>query len=129
MTEEKLYDLDRDDLIQELVNKTGINIVGGYYSGRADMYVNSQSTADGYEIYTITGAYDNRTDFHHDVFYYEPSAEEILSRLKDLDEGDTIEIEELEWLDQDEDAIIRYLLENYEEEYDEIHEIIKESGE
>ncbi len=129
ITEEKLYEMDRDELIQELVNKTGINIVGGYYSGRADMYVNSQCTADGYEIYTITGAYDRRTDWECDVFYYEPSAEAILSRFEELDEGDTIEIEELEWLDQDEGAIIDYLLLNFSEEYDEIHEIIEQSGE
>ena len=46
-----------------------------------------------------------------------------------MDEGDTYFITDLDLLFQDEDAVISYLLENYEEEYDEIHEIIKESGE
>ena len=35
----------------------------------------------------------------------------------------------MEWLDQDEGAIIDFLLLNYSDDYDEIHEIIKESGE
>ena len=127
MTEDKLYELDRDELIEELQKKTGIKIAEDEYN--ADLYISSQSTADGYEIYTITDGTYNSLNPEWDVFYYEPSAKEILNRIRDLHEGDTVQIEEMEWLDQDEDAIISYLLENYEEEYDEIHEIIKESGE
>ena len=129
MTEDKLYELDRDELIKELEKKTGIEIVDGYSSKGAELYIGSQTTADGYEIYTITNGSWRDLNPEYDIFYYEPPAEAILERFAELDEGDVVLIEETEWLSQEEDKIIDYLLENYVEEYDEIHEIIKESGE
>ena len=127
MTEDKLYELDRDELITVLESKLEITISEDEYN--ADLFISSQSTADGYEIYTITDGTYNALNPEWDVFYYEPSAEEILKRLEQLDPGDKVQIEEMEWLDQDEGAIIDFLLLNYSEDYDEIHEIIKESGE
>ena len=128
MTEDKLYELDRDELQRELEEKTGIKFDDESYDGDYNLYENN--TSDGYTIYQFSDRdLNNRIDFENDVFYYEPEATEILSRLEYMDEGDTYFIADLDLLFQDENAVISYLLENYEEEYDEIHEIIKESGE
>ena len=127
MKEEQLYELDRDELITELEKIMEITISEDCYN--ADLYIGSLLTADGYEIYTISSGSFRDLSPEWDIFYYEPSAEAILERLLDLDPGDKVQIDEMEWLDQDEGAIIDFLLLNYADEYDEIHEIIKESGE
>ncbi len=127
MTEDKLYELDRDDLIKELENKLEITI-SEELVGNADLYIDSLSTADGYEIYAIYQEM-RYLNTEYDLFYYEPSAEEILNRLEELDSGDKVYITDMEILSQDENAIIDYLMLNFSDEYDEINEIIEESGE
>ena len=68
MTEDKLYELDRDELITELESKLEITISEDEYN--ANLFISSQSTADGYEIYTITDGSYNSLNPEWDMFYY-----------------------------------------------------------
>ncbi len=126
--DDELYELDRDQLQKELEDATGIQFDDESYDGDYNLYENS--TSDGYTIYQFSDRdLNNRIDFENDVFYYEPEAIEILSRIEYLDKGDTYFLTDLDLLFQDEDAVITYLLENYEDRYDNIDTIIAESGE
>ena len=48
MTEDKLYELDRDELQRELEEKTGIKFDDESYDGDYNLYENN--TSDGYTI-------------------------------------------------------------------------------
>ena len=129
-TRDDLYELDRTQLITEIEKASGISIGEDFYN--ADLQLSTWSTADGYDIYVLmNGEYMSDMNWESDVYYYQPNLEDILDRLKDLDEGDQFYVDDVEEYFTDEEVMIDYLIENYPDEYveDEIDIIIIESGE
>ena len=129
-TRDELYELDRTQLITEIEKASGVQIGGSFYN--ADLQLSTWSTADGYDVYVLmNGGRMSDMNWESDVYYYQPSLEDILDRLKDLDEGDQFYVDDVEEYFTDEDAIIDYLIEMFPDDYceDEIDIIIKESGE
>ena len=129
-TRDELYELDRTQLITEIEKASGVQIGGSFYN--ADLQLSTWSTADGYDVYVLmNGGRMSDMNWESDVYFYQPNLEDILERMKDLDEGDQFYVDDVEEYFTDEDAIIDYLIEMFPDEYveDEIDIIIKESGE
>ena len=120
---EELYELDRDDLIKELEKATGLTITNEPI--RADLHAETFYTADGYDVFAIHTGIFNDISFENDIYYYQPPAEDILERLLDLYEGDKVYLGEMEYLNEDEGAIIDFLEMNYSERYEE-EEVLNE---
>ena len=51
-------------------------------SGTPDLSIHTMSTADGYEVYVITNN-EKQLYWEDEVYYYEPSFEDIIDRIKD----------------------------------------------
>ena len=50
-----------------------------------ELSIYTQSTADGYEVYVITND-ESRIDWENDVYYYEPSFNEIVDRIEEIND-------------------------------------------
>ena len=129
-TRDDLYELDRDELLDVIIEATGVEINADCYN--ADLQLSTWCTADGYDIYVLmNGTAIGEMNWESDVYYYQPDLETILNRLKDLDPGDQFYVDDVEEYFTDEEAMIDFLIDQYPDKYveDEIDIIIKESGE
>jgi len=82
------------------------------YSSNYDVYVGSESTADGYEVWIIN--VDNEGPIiGENVYYYEPSAYDIFNHIGGGWRDDLIVYTELD-LDEIEDYMIGELCTNYD---------------
>ena len=52
------------------------------YDGNIDLWVNEETTADGYGIYTIRE--DGEAIDMDTIYYYEPSAQDIFNRIEEI---------------------------------------------
>ena len=52
------------------------------YNGPVDLWVNEETTADGYGIYTIRE--DGESIDMDNIYYYEPSAQDIFNRIEEI---------------------------------------------
>ena len=68
--------------IQQLEKLLNIKITEDY-PRNPDLSIYTQSTADSYEVYVITNN-ERDLDWENDVYYYEPSFEDIIDRIKDV---------------------------------------------
>ena len=50
-----------------------------------ELSIYTQSTADGYEVYVITND-ESRIDWENDIYYYEPSFNEIVDRIEEIND-------------------------------------------
>lgn len=84
------------ELIEKLQDKLGIEITDDYPTGKSvALECSAWNTADGYEIYVMTNDPQN-IDWDNQVYYYQPSFEEVISKLEDLEEGDIVYIDDIE---------------------------------
>ena len=52
------------------------------YDGNIDLWVNEETTADGYGIYTMRE--DGESIEMDNIYYYEPSAKDIFNRIEEI---------------------------------------------
>ena len=52
------------------------------YEGNIDLWVNEETTADGYGIYTMRE--DGESIEMDNIYYYEPSAQDIFNRIEEI---------------------------------------------
>ena len=101
--------------IEKLQEKLNIEINETYKYGVYDLEVSTYNTADGYEVYVMNSTpFENSLDWENDVFYYQPSFDDIMSRIMELDAGSTIYIDDIEeympdyeieqWINNNEDT-------------------------
>ena len=57
-----------------------------HYDGNIDLWVNEETTGDGYGIYTIRE--DGQSIEMDNIFYYEPSAYDIFNKIEEVCYGD-----------------------------------------
>ena len=69
------------------------------YRGRPDLEIGTWQTADSYDLHVITSDPRN-IEWEHDVYYYEPSFDTIIERIKDISYDDDVAIVWLADLDQ-----------------------------
>ena len=101
--------------IEKLQDKLNIEINEMYNYNMYDLEVSTYNTADGYEVYVMNSTpFENGLDWENDVYYYQPSFEDIMERILDLDVGSTVYIDDIEeympdyeieqWINDNEDA-------------------------
>jgi hypothetical protein len=84
------------ELIEKLQEKLGIQITDDFPIGKlVALECSAWNTADGYEIYVMCNDPQN-IDWDNEVYYYQPSFDEIISKLEELEEGELVYIEDIE---------------------------------
>ena len=108
--------MDYYKLLQE---KLGIQIDSDSMGHHYDLEISTYYTADNYDIYVMTNDASN-IDFENDVYYYEPSAKDILYRIDETAKngGTHIYIDDPEERLPD-DEIKEWLEDNYNIDEDE----------
>ena len=101
--------------IEKLQQKLNVEIDEMYNYNMYDLEVSTYNTADGYEVYVMNSTpFENNLDWENDVFYYQPSFDDIMSRIMELDPGSKVYIDDIEaympeyeierWINDNEDA-------------------------
>tara|TARA_B100000925_G_C21715467_1_gene348576 strand:+ start:74 stop:394 length:321 start_codon:yes stop_codon:yes gene_type:complete len=101
--------------IEKLQDKLNIEINEMYNYNMYDLEVSTYNTADGYEVYVMNSTpFENGLDWENDVYYYQPSFDDIMDRIMQLDAGSTVYIDDIEeympdyeieqWINDNEDA-------------------------
>ncbi len=100
--------------LEKLQKKLDIQIDDMYNHRFHDLEISTMNTADGYEIYSMRNSqFENELDWENDIYYYQPSFEDIIERILDLGAGSTVYIDDVEtympdyeieeWLNDNED--------------------------
>ena len=82
--------------IEKLQNKLNIEITDNPVMVNYDLEISTYMTADGYEVYVMTNDPYERLDWENDVYYYQPSFDDIMSRIMELDSGSKVCIDDVE---------------------------------
>ena len=101
--------------IEKLQQKLNIEIDEMYNYNMYDLEISTCNTADGYEVYVIKSSpFDNTLDWENDVFYYQPSFDDIMSRIMELDADSKVYVSDIEefmpeyeieqWINDNEDT-------------------------
>ena len=101
--------------IEKLQEKLNIEINETYKYGVYDLEVSAYNTADGYEVYVIKSTpFENSLDWENDVFYYQPSFDDIMSRIMELDADSRVYVDDIDeympeyeieqWINDNEDT-------------------------
>lgn len=70
------------DLYQKLAKALDVKEITDNFLETYDLSISSWGTADGYDVYVMTEDPRN-LNFESDVFYYQPSFDEIIDRISD----------------------------------------------
>jgi hypothetical protein len=100
--------------IEKLQNKLNIQIDETYTIWH-DLEISTRATADGYDVYTIKSTpYDDGLDWENDVFYYQPSFDDVMTRILELDDFAKVYVDDIEeylpeyeierWINDNEDT-------------------------
>ena len=101
--------------IEKLQNKLNIEIDETYTYRMYDLEVSTYNTANGYEVYVMkNSSFENQLDWENDVYYYQPSFDDIMSRIMELEPGDKVYVDDIEeyfpeyeiedWINNNEDT-------------------------
>ena len=101
--------------IEKLQEKLNIEINEMYNYNMYDLEVSTYNTADGYEIYVMNSTpFENGLDWENDVYYYQPSFDDIMDRIMQLDAGSKVYVNDIEeympeyeiekWINDNEDT-------------------------
>lgn len=116
-TREQLEEMDRDELLNEIRQASGLEIDDK--SLNSDLQIGTWQTADGYEVHVImNGNYMSDMCWESDVYYYTPDVKVILDRLTDLAPGDKVYCDDTDEYFDNEDVMIDWLIDNFPENYD-----------
>lgn len=81
--------------IEKLVDKLNIEIDDTYKYNMYDLEISTYNTADGYEVYIMKNL-DNDIEWENDVFYYQPSFDDIMVRIMELDKFSSVYVSDIE---------------------------------
>lgn len=118
-TIDELYELDRYDLLNVFQNHFDVQISENF-TRNTDLSIGTWNTADGYEVYVINnGDYASDLNFEHDVYYYQPSCAEIISRIIEVVNVHDAKVycDDIDMYFDDEQAIIDALVENFPDKF------------
>jgi hypothetical protein len=101
--------------IEKLQNKLNIEIDETYKYNMYDLKVSTYNTADGYEVYVMNSTpFENDLNWENDVYYYQPSFDDVMSRILELDEFAKVYVDDIEeylpeyeierWINDNEDT-------------------------
>ena len=87
----KIQHMDNLTRLQEHLNVK----ISSDFARNTGLEISTWNTADGYDLFVMTE--DAQTiNWESDVFYYAPSFKDIIERIKDLPEGSTVYIDDIE---------------------------------
>jgi hypothetical protein len=69
-------------MIEKLEKLLNVNISEDF-PRNPELSIYTQSTIDGYELYIVTND-EQRINWEEDVYYYEPSFDDLIERIKDV---------------------------------------------
>ena len=108
-----------NDIYTQLAKALNIAEITENYTSNADLQISEYMTADGYDIHVITNE-PMHLMWDTDVYYYQPSFNDIIDRIKDLDEDAIVYVSDFEtYLSEYE---VADYLEQHEEELQDKHE-------
>ena len=103
--------------IEKLQEKLNIEIDETYTYNDYDLEISTRTTADGYDIYVIKNTpydHDVDIDWENNIFYYQPSFDDIMSRIMELDAGSKVYVSDIDdympeyeieqWINDNEDT-------------------------
>ena len=67
----------------KLAKELNVELTDDYRMKGIDLEIGTWNTADGYELHVITSNAHN-LDWENEVYYYEPSFETVIERIKDV---------------------------------------------
>ena len=102
---------------EKLAKKLNIKISEDY-TYNPDLQISTWNTADGYSLWVMTDD-PNNVSWENEVFYYEPSFDDIMERLQELDDEAEVYVDDIYELLHPSD--IEQWLENQDEK-EEIYE-------
>jgi len=96
----------------KLAKELNVELTDDYRMNGIDLEIGTWNTADGYELHVITSDAHN-LDWENDVYYYEPSFETVIDRIKEVSYDDDVAVVFLADLDQ---YLPEYEVEDYLEQ-------------
>ena len=81
---------------EKLAKKLNIKISEDY-TYNPDLQISTWNTADGYSIWVMTDD-PNNVSWENEVFYYEPSFDDVMDRLQELDYDAEVYIDDVDEL-------------------------------
>ena len=79
------------------------------YRGRPDLEIGTWQTADNYELHVMTSDPQN-VNWEYDVYYYEPSFDDVIDRIKEVSYDDDVAVV---WLADFEQYLPEYEVTDY----------------
>ena len=110
---------------EKLAKLLGVAQITDDFRGSPDLEIGEWHTADSYDVHVMTNDPRN-IQFDYDVFYYTPSFNQIIDRIKELQDEDAIvyvsdfetylpEYEVQDYIDEHEEDLLELLnVENYD---------------
>ena len=110
---------------EKLAKLLGVAQITDDFRGSPDLEIGEWHTADSYDVHVMTNDPRN-IQFDYDVFYYTPSFNQIIDRIKELQDEDAIvyvsdfetylpEYEVQDYIDEHEEDLLEQLnVENYD---------------
>lgn len=103
--------------IEKLQNKLNIEIDETYTFRDYDLEISTRTTADGYDVYIMKNApydHDVDIDWENNIFYYQPSFDDIMSRIMELGADSKVYVSDIDeympdyeieqWINDNEDT-------------------------
>ena len=82
-------------MIDKLTELLEVAQITEFFNGKPDLEISEWITADGYDIHVMTNS-PNNLDFEYDVYYYQPSFNQIVDRIKELDKDAIVYVSDIE---------------------------------
>lgn len=82
-------------MINKLTELLEVAQITEFFNGKPDLEISEWITADGYDIHVMTNS-PNNLDFEYDVYYYQPSFNQIVDRIKELDKDAIVYVSDIE---------------------------------
>ena len=98
--------------IQHLAKLLNVAEITEDYTTRADLQISEYMTADSYDIHVITNE-PMHVIWDTDVYYYQPSFDNIIDRIKELDKDAIVYVSDFE------SYLPEYEVQNYIEQIEE----------
>ena len=109
-----------NDIYTQLAQILNVSKITEDYTTHADLQISEYMTADSYDVHVMTNDHLHM-QWDMDVFYYQPSFDDIIDRIKDLDEDAIVYVSDLE-IYLPEYEVDDYLEQHNEEELQDKHE-------
>lgn len=77
------------NIYEKLAKLLGVAQITEDFRGSPDLEIGEWHTADGYDINVMTNDARN-LDFEYDVYYYDPSLNQVIDRIQELNDEEAI---------------------------------------